>query len=71
MPDVKKTTVKKTVVKKTAGLADFSKSHILAFKRYANRRDLLSALLEGSRRYTIEQVDDLLKRFETPKGKVK
>lgn len=49
----------------------FSKSHILMFKRYANRRDLLSVLLKNDQRYTMDQVDGLIKNFQTPKGKVK
>jgi hypothetical protein len=53
------------------GPVTFSKSHILTFKRYANRRDLLSVLLEEDQRYTMEQVDGLIQKFLTPKGKVK
>lgn len=49
----------------------FSKSHILTFKRYANRRDLLSVLLKDDQRYTMDQVDGLIQNFQTPKGKVK
>lgn len=49
----------------------FSKSHILTFKRYANRRDLLSVLLKDDQRYTMDQVDSLIQNFQTPKGKVK
>lgn len=48
----------------------FSKGHILTFKRYANRRDLLSVLLEDDKRYTLDDVDTLIKNFSTPKGKV-
>ena len=33
----------------------FSKSHILTFKRYANRRDLLSVLLKDDQRYTMDR----------------
>ncbi len=54
----------------TAVPTDFSKAHILTFKRYANRRDLLSVLLKDDQRYTLEQVDGLIQRFQTPKGKV-
>ena len=48
----------------------FSKSHILTFKRYANRRDLLSVLLKDDRRYTIAQVDSQIENFQKTKGKV-
>ncbi len=53
-----------------AGPVDFSKAHILTFKRYANRRDLLSVLLKDDQRYTLDQVDGLIQKFQTPKGKV-
>lgn len=48
----------------------FSKSHILTFKRYANRRDLLSQLLKDGKNYTLDQVDSLIQNF-MKKGKVK
>ncbi len=52
--------------------AFFRKSHILTFKRYANRRDLLKALLDDERKYTLKEVDGLIQNFMTPKkGKVK
>ena len=43
--------------------------NILTFKRYANRRDLLSVLLKDGEEYTMEQVDSLLQNF-FKKGKV-
>jgi len=67
MPNVKKTA---EAIPTNTGPADFSKAHILTFKRYANRRDLLSVLLKDGQRYTLEQVDGLIQRFQTPKGKV-
>ena len=48
----------------------FSKSHILTFKRYANRRDLLTQLLEDGKTYTLDQIDSLIQNF-MKKGKVK
>lgn len=50
--------------------AIFSKSHILTFKRYAGRRDLLTQLLEDGKTYTLDQVDGLIQNF-MKKGKVK
>jgi hypothetical protein len=50
----------------------FTKQKVLTFKRYANRRDLLSVLLKDGKEYTIEQVDSLINEFMTKKkGKVK
>lgn len=42
----------------------FHKNHILTFRRYAGRRDLLSALLKDGQSYTMEQVDRLLQDFQ-------
>ena len=61
---------KKEPVPGMAGPVDFSKALILTFKRYANRRDLLSVLLKDDQRYTLDQVDGLIQKFQTPKGKV-
>ena len=46
----------------------FTKRNILTFKRYANRRDLLSVLLKDGKEYTHDQIDGLIKDFM--KGKV-
>ncbi len=49
-----------------------TKAKLLTFKRYAGRRDLLSALLKDGERYTTEQVDGLISDFMKPrKGRVK
>ena len=50
--------------------ATFNKSHILTFKRYANRRDLLTQLLKDGENYTLDQVDGLIQNF-MKKDKVK
>lgn len=47
----------------------FTKRNILTFRRYANRRDLLSVLLKDGEEYTMEQVDSLIQNF-FKKGKV-
>ena len=46
----------------------FHKERVLTFKRYADRRDLLSVLLEDGKEYTHDQIDELIKDFM--KGKV-
>ena len=46
----------------------FTKEQILASKKYANRRDVLGAILSDDGKYTFEKVDSLLEKFM--KGKV-
>ena len=47
----------------------FSKEQILGSNKYANRRDVLGAILSDNDTYTLEKVDSLLDKFL--KGKVK
>lgn len=47
----------------------FSKEQILASARYANRRDLVDALLDKDKSYTIETVDNMIEKYK--KGQVK
>ena len=49
---------------------EYTKEHILTFRQYAKRRDLLSVLLKDEKRYTKEQVDKILQKF-MKKEKVK
>lgn len=58
--EVKKETNKKEVA--------FTKEQILTSEKYANRRDLLNALLEENKTYKIETVDNMIEKFM--KGKV-
>lgn len=61
-----------TPAKAPGAVQTYQKAHILTFKKYAKRRDLLTALLEDNREYTMEQVDSLLENWMKPKkGKVK
>ncbi len=53
----------------STNLAVFSKQKVLSLQRYANRRDLLSVLLNDGENYTLDQVDSLVNDFM--KGKVK
>ena len=46
----------------------FPKERVLTFKRYADRRDLLSVLLEDGKEYTHDLIDGLIK--DLMKGKV-
>lgn len=64
--------------KKTADTAEvqkadepvqFSKRQLLCAEKYSDRRDLVDALLDGNKSYTIEAVDKMIEVFE--KGKVK
>lgn len=49
----------------------FSKEQILTFKRFNTRRDLLKVKLDENQRYTMDQVEAVIREFMTPKGKVK
>lgn len=48
--------------------AAYTKEQLLASTKYANRRDLISALLDGGKTYTLDKVDALIDKFM--KGKV-
>lgn len=58
---------KATAVEKTA--AKYSKEQLIRSARYMRRRDLLGALLQDDKAYTLEEVDALVDNFM--KGKVK
>ena len=45
------------------------KEQLVASKRYANRRDIIMALLEDGKAYTLNEVDGLIEKYM--KGKVK
>lgn len=47
----------------------FSKEQIVASEKYHNQRDLVDALLENGKKYTIGTVDNLIENYK--KGKVK
>ena len=47
----------------------FSKEQILASARFTNRRDLVDALLDKDKSYTIETVDNMIEKYK--KGQVK
>lgn len=47
----------------------FTRGQVLSSARYRNRKDVVSALLEDGRMYTIAEVDQMVDEFM--KGKVK
>lgn len=59
----------KSNIKETdTGGALFEKERILASERYSNQRDLVEALLEDGKTYTLKTVDNLIEKYR--KGKV-
>ncbi|MBQ3551239.1 MAG: hypothetical protein IJA81_10180 [Akkermansia sp.] len=47
----------------------YNKAQLLASKKYANRQDILNALLDDGKTYTTAQVDALIEKYM--KGQVK
>lgn len=41
----------------------FTKKDLLRSKRYSKQRDILNALLEDNKTYTLEKVDKMIKTF--------
>ena len=58
-----------TVAKSEQTEPMFSKEQILASARFANRRDLVDALLDEDKSYTMKTVDNLVEKYM--KGQVK
>lgn len=52
-----------------AAVPKHSKEQLLRSNRYANQRDLIGALLEDDKQYTLAEVDTAIDNFM--KGKVK
>lgn len=65
----RKTAITGAVAKSEQTEPVFSKGQILASDRYANRRDLVDALLDTDKSYTLETVDNLIEKYM--KGQVK
>jgi ribosomal protein S3AE len=59
---------KEDVVQKVQS-SEFTKEQIVQSDKYANRKDLVDALLEDDKKYTFETVDNEIEKFL--KGKVK
>ena len=47
----------------------FTKEQLMASKRYRDKRDLLSALLDDDRQYATQAVDELIEKYM--KGQVR
>ena len=58
-----------TAEAKTAPEAVYTREQVMSSQRYANRRDLVSVLLENGKTYTLTEVDALINKFM--KGAVK
>ena len=67
MANTKSTTASEATEKKVE--PTYTKDQVAASKRYADRRDLVSALLEEGKTYTLAEVDALINKFM--KGAVK
>ena len=50
------------------GEVKFSKSQLLAAKRFSGKRDILEALLSDGEEYTVETVEQMIEKYM--KGKV-
>lgn len=64
-----KVAVATETVEQTVEPVQFSKEQILASAKYHNQRDLVDALLDSGKKYTMEQVKKLVDSYE--KGQVK
>lgn len=58
-----KTVTETTITETAAVAATFTKEQILAAKKYADRRDLLSVLLADNKQYTLAEADRLINEF--------
>ena len=59
---------KTTKTEAAAAAATYTVDQLAASKRYANRRDIIMALLEDGKAYTLNEVDGLIEKYM--KGKV-
>ena len=59
---------KTTNTEQAAPAATYTNEQLAASKRYANRRDLIRALLEDGKAYTLKEADALIEKYM--KGKV-
>lgn len=55
--------MKKAVAEKRPAQPVYGKAQLLRADKYANRRDMLSVLLEDDRKYTVDEVDRLIRDF--------
>lgn len=57
------------MAKTEKAVAVYSKEQLAASKRYATKRDIISALLENGKTYALDEVDALIEKYM--KGKVR
>lgn len=62
-------TIVETGAKSEQTESTFSKEQILASDRFANKRDVVDALLDKKKSYTVENVESLIEKYM--KGQVK
>jgi hypothetical protein len=60
---------KTTNTEQAATAPTYTVEQLVGSKRYANRRDLIRALLDSGKTYTLNEVDGLIEKYM--KGKVK
>lgn len=58
----------KKATEAAAAVPRFTKVQLMASNKYANRKDLIGALLDDNKDYTTAQVDELIEKYL--KGKV-
>jgi len=49
-------------------IASFSKQQLIGSKKYKSKRDVLNVVLENDQKYTLDEVDDLIQKFNNMKG---
>lgn len=54
---------KTTNTEQATSAATYTKEQLVASKRYANRRDLIRALLEDGKAYTLNEVDGRIEKY--------
>ena len=54
---------KTTKTEAAAVAATYTVAQLATSKRYANRRDLIRALLDSGKRYTLDEVDRLIESY--------
>lgn len=67
----KKQNVVEETAEETAAKVEntFNKAQLLSTRRFAGRRDLLNALLDENKSYTVQTVEEMIENYL--KGKVK
>lgn len=58
---------KKTKADETPAAKTFTKAQFVKSQRFANRRDIVNALLDENKKYSITEVEEIIKDFLTGK----